>query len=216
MTITWYGQSCFRIDAREGVIAIDPFAKELGLTPPRFQTDIALVTHGHFDHANVGALAGTPTLITGPGEYEARGVAVRGIPSFHDRQEGRERGLNTIYRINAEEMTLVHLGDFGEGALRDETLDAIGDVDILFVPVGGTYTIDSGDAAKVVHQIEPRIIIPMHYELPGLSVKLEPVDGFLRSFGVREPERMSKLVIKKRDLPENTNRVVVLTAGGER
>ena len=216
MTITWYGQSCFRIDTREAVIAIDPFAKEIGLTPPRFQTDTALVTHGHFDHANTGALAGTPTLITGPGEYEIKGVAVRGIPSFHDQSEGRERGPNTIYRINAEEMTLVHLGDFGEASIRGETLDAIGDADILFIPVGGTYTIDAETAAKVVNQIEPRIIIPMHYHLPGLRVRIEPVEGFLKAFGVREPERMPKLVIKKRDLPETANRVVVLAAGGER
>ena len=216
MTITWYGQSCFRIDTREAVIAIDPFAKEIGLPPPRFQTDIALVTHGHFDHANTGALAGTPTLITGPGEYEIKGVAVRGIPSFHDQSEGRERGPNTIYRINAEEMTLVHLGDFGEASIRGETLDAIGDADILFIPVGGTYTIDAETAAKVVNQIEPRIIIPMHYHLPGLRVRIEPVEGFLKAFGVREPERMPKLVIKKRDLPETANRVVVLAAGGER
>ena len=216
MTITWYGQSCFRIDTREAVIAIDPFAKEIGLTPPRFQTDITLVTHGHFDHANTGALAGTPTLITGPGEYEIKGVAVRGIPSFHDQSEGRERGPNTIYRINAEEMTLVHLGDFGEASIRGETLDAIGDADILFIPVGGTYTIDAETAAKVVNQIEPRIIIPMHYHLPGLRVRIEPVEGFLKAFGVREPERMPKLVIKKRDLPETANRVVVLAAGGER
>lgn len=216
MTITWYGQACFRIDAREAVIAIDPFAKEIGLTPPRFQADITLVTHGHFDHANTGALAGAPTIIAGPGEYEVKGVAVRGIPSFHDRSEGRERGPNTIYRIGAEEMTLVHLGDFGEAALRDETLEAIGDTDILFIPVGGAYTIDAAGAAKVVSQIEPRIIIPMHYHLPGLKVKLEPVEGFLKALGVREPERLPKLVIRKRDLPENANRVVILAASGER
>lgn len=216
MTITWYGQSCFRIDAREAVIAIDPYGKEIGLTPPRFQTDIALVTHAHPDHANTDALAGTPTLITGPGEYEVKGVAVRGIPSFHDRNEGSERGLNTIYRIITEEMTLVHLGDLGEASLRDETLDAIGDVDILFVPVGGTYTIDGEIAAKIVNQIEPRIIIPMHYQIPGLGLKLDAVEEFLKSLGVREPERLPKLVIKKRDLPENTNRVIVLSAGGDR
>ena len=135
---------------------------------------------------------------------------------MHDQSEGRERGPNTIYRINAEEMTLVHLGDFGEASIRGETLDAIGDADILFIPVGGTYTIDAETAAKVVNQIEPRIIIPMHYHLPGLRVRIEPVEGFLKAFGVREPERMPKLVIKKRDLPETANRVVVLAAGGER
>lgn len=219
MTITWYGQSCFRIDAREGVVAIDPFGKAIGLTPPRFHADILLVTHAHPDHANTAAIPGTPALVTGPGEYEFRGLAIQGISTFHDAKGGRERGSNTAFRmaIASEGIVLVHLGDFGEGAMREETLEALGDVDILMIPVGGTYTVDGQTAAKVVHQIEPRVVIPMHYALPGLSIKLAPVEPFLNAYGAPTAggsERLTKLVIRKRDVLEGATRVVVLAASG--
>jgi L-ascorbate metabolism protein UlaG (beta-lactamase superfamily) len=213
MNISWYGQSCYKIDTKDAVLAIDPYGKEIGLTPPRFQADLVLVTHQHPDHSNAASIAGEPRVITSPGEYEVKGVAVRGIPSFHDREEGRERGPNTIYRIDAEGMSLVHLGDFGEEKLREETLEAIGDVDILFVPVGGTYTVDGNTAAKIVNQIEPRVVIPMHYAIPGLSVKLDAVEPFLKAYGAQGAEKLDKLVIKKKDLPEDTTRVVVLSTG---
>ncbi|MBI4132772.1 MAG: MBL fold metallo-hydrolase [Candidatus Sungbacteria bacterium] len=215
MTISWYGQSCFRIDTREATMAIDPFSKEIGLTPPHFKADVLLLTHQHPDHANAGAIPGEPFLVAGPGEYETRGISITGIPTFHDRKQGNERGLNTAYRIAlaAEGIVLAHLGDFGEEALREETLEAIGDIDILFIPVGGTYTIDGETAAKVVNQIEPRLAIPMHYALAGLKVKLAPVDDFLKAYGTRGAERLQKLSLKKKELPEEETRVVILTAG---
>lgn len=219
MTITWYGQSCFRIDTREGVMAIDPFGKHIGLTPPRFHADILLVTHAHADHANTAAIHGNPALVTGPGEYELAGLAIQGIPTFHDAIGGRERGLNTAFRIEiaSEGITLAHLGDFGEEAMRGETLEALGDIDLAMIPVGGTYTIDGPTAAKVVSEIEPRLVIPMHYALPGLAIKLAPVESFLKSYGwapAGGPERLEKLVIRKKDLPEDATRVVLLAASG--
>lgn len=216
MTIAWYGQSCFRIDTREGVMAIDPFGKDIGLTPPRFHAGILLVTHGHADHANTAAIHGNPALVTGPGEYEFSGIAIRGIPTFHDAAGGRERGLNTAFRIEiaSEGIVLAHLGDFGEEGMREETLEALGDIDILMIPAGGTYTIDGPTAAKVVNQIEPRLVIPMHYALSGLSVKLAPAEPFLKSYGIGTPERLEKLVFRKKGLPEDTTRVVLLAASG--
>lgn len=210
MTITWYGQSCFRIDTREAVLAIDPFSKEIGLTPPRFHADLVLVTHAHPGHSNAETIPGGPMVILGPGEYEVKGVAVRGIPTFHDAQEGRKRGPNTAFRIVAEGMTIAHLGDFGEHSLREETLGALGDVDILLIPVGGTYTVNAETAAKVIAQIEPRLVIPMHYHLPGLKVKLAGVEEFLKAAGAKGAERLEKLSIKKKDLPETETRVVLL------
>lgn len=213
MIITWYGQACFKIQSGETIIAIDPFAKEIGLTPPRFRCDLALVTHGHADHANVDALAGGPFLINSPGEYERSGVNVVGTETYHDKMRGAERGLNTVYLLIVEEVRIVHLGDFGEGLLRDETLEAVGEADILMIPVGGVYTIDAEEAARVVKQIEPRIVIPMHYKLPGLKPSLEGVEQFLKEMGVSKTESQEKLVIKKKDLKEDTGktRVVVLT-----
>ena len=210
MTLTWYGQSCFKLDTRETVLAIDPFSKEIGLSPPRFHADIVLITHAHYDHANAAALAGEPFIVAGPGEYEARGISILGIPTFHDSHQGKERGLNTVYRIEAEGIRLAHLGDFGEEELRDETAEALGEVDVLLIPVGGTYTIDGKSALAIIKRVEPRLVIPMHYHLPGLKVKLAPVDDFLKSYGVSKPERLEKVVIKRKELPETETRVVVL------
>ena len=210
MTIRWYGQSCFRIDTREAVLAIDPFSKEIGLTPPRFHADLVLVTHAHPDHANTETIPGEPMVISGPGEYEIKGVAIRGIPTFHDAHEGTKRGPNTAFRIVAEGITLAHLGDFGENSVREETIGALGDIDILLVPVGGTYTVNAETAAKVIAQVEPRLVIPMHYHLPGLKVKLASVEEFLKAAGAKDADRLEKLSVKRKDLPETKTRVVVL------
>src|SRR3990167_2032529 len=110
MTITWFGQSCFRVEAKEGSVLIDPFSKEIGLKPPRIKDTVVLVTHDHYDHNAVGDGALDALVVTNPGEYERNGIAVHGILSYHDASEGTERGLNTIYRIRAEEITLCHLG----------------------------------------------------------------------------------------------------------
>lgn len=210
MVITWYGQACFKIQSGDLVIAIDPFAKEIGLTPPRFRADIALITHTHYDHSNAEALAGPPFVISGPGEYEVKGVLVRGIQTFHDQVQGKERGLNTIYRIEVEGVTLLHLGDFGEERAREETLEALGDIDVLFIPVGGTYTIDAEDAARVTKQIEPAYVVPMHYKLPGVKADLAGVEPFLKEMGAAKAEPAEKLVLKKKDIPEERRTAVIL------
>ena len=210
MQLSWYGQSCFKIESRDVTIAIDPFSKTIGLTPPRFKSDILLVTHAHSDHANLDTLPGSPFLIQGPGEYEVKGVSVRGLRTFHDNSSGAERGLNTVYIIEVEDIKICHLGDLGEEKLREETQEAIGDVDILLIPVGGTYTIDGKAASGIVHAIEPRIVIPMHYKIPGLAISLASAEPFLKEMGIKNAEATEKLVIKKKDLPEAETRVVLL------
>ena len=213
MVITWYGQSCFKIQSGELVLAIDPFDKEIGLTPPRFRGNLVLITHAHFDHSNASTIAGEPFIISGPGEYEVAGTYIRGIETFHDSVKGKERGKNTIYLIEVEDIRILHLGDFGEDAMRDETRDFVGEVDILMIPVGGTYTIDSEAAAKVVTQLEPKIVIPMHYKLPGVRADLAPVDTFLKEMGVTAASPEEKLVIKKKDLgTEGKTQIRVLKA----
>lgn len=218
VVITWYGQSCFKLQSGELVGVIDPFGKEIGLTPPRFRADFLLITHPHFDHANKDTIPENPFCIEGPGEYEVKGVTVRGIQTYHDESEGKERGLNTIYMIEIEGIKICHIGDFGEKEMRDETLEKIGDVDILMIPVGGParaaagghYTIDGEGAAKIVSKIEPRIVIPMHYKIPGLKAQLDSAEKFLKEMGAKNADAEEKLVIKAKDLPQEETRVVVL------
>lgn len=223
MVIQWYGQACFKITARwtapqsvkseEAVLVIDPFDKKLGLRPVGGRADIVLVTHEHFDHNNAAALRGEPFVIRGPGEYDIKEIYIRGIPAFHDNKEGKERGLTTIYTLESEGIRLCHLGDLGQEELLAEQLEAIGDVDILMIPVGGVYTIDGEGARKIINQIEPAIVLPMHYALRGLSVKLNKPEEFLKVFGAKNPETLPKLTIKKKDInPEETKVVLLATS----
>lgn len=215
MHIIWHGQACFQIIAslakgEQISICIDPFSKEIGLRPPSFNADIVLVTHNHFDHNNYSSLRGDAFLINGPGEYERKGIFIQGILSWHDNKQGSERGLNTIYTIELENMRLCHLGDLGQKELTEKQVSQIGEVDILMIPVGGTYTINGIEAAKIISQIEPLLVIPMHYAIPGLKVKLDSVDKFLKAMGLKSVQAQPKLLIKKKDLIGEETKVVVL------
>lgn len=224
--ISFAGRSCFQISVSNSKvpaggspsadIVIDPFDEETGLKVPNFSADIALVTHSHHDHNNVKALkparagGSDPFLIDGPGEYEVKGVFVQGISSFHDDKEGKERGQNTIYVIEAEGIRFCHLGDLGQNQLTDEQLEKIDSVDVLMIPVGGTYTIDSQEAQKIISQIEPLIVIPMHYALPKEKDKLEGVEKFLKTMGKPSIAPIDKLTVKSSTLPKDTMEIVVL------
>ncbi len=201
MVIVWYGHSCFQISSQGVNIIIDPYDATIGLKVPNLRADILLVTHNHHDHNNLKAVEGEPFLITGPGEYEIKRVTVRGISSFHDNSQGSQRGKNNIYLIETEEIRICHLGDLGQKELSKEQLDLINAPDVLMIPVGGTYTIDGSEAAKITNQIEPKIVIPMHYKIPGLSLPLESVDNFLKEFVVEKKESQLKIILKKKDLP---------------
>ena len=215
MQIFWKGHSCFQILANIGKgnqvkIVIDPFSEEIGLKLPKMEADILLISHSHHDHNNKKAISGNPFLIEGPGEYEVKGVYVEGVHSWHDQKEGQERGENTIYTIEAEEMKICHLGDLGEKKLTDEQLEKIGDVDVLMVPVGGVFTISAKEAISIMAQIEPKITIPMHYSIPKLKIKLDGLEKFLKPLGIKKIEPLPKLLIKKRDLSPEEARIVIL------
>lgn len=212
MIITWQGHSCFKIQDKVGTDGItlvtDPFDKSVGLKVPNFEADIITVSHNHADHNNVSALRGKPFVINTAGEYDVKGVLVEGIHSFHDDKEGKERGENIIYRIEIEDISLVHLGDLGK-ELDNKQLERLERTDVLFVPVGGKYTIDAKKAVEVISQLEPRIVIPMHYMIPGLKIDLDGVDKFIKELGV-EPTREEKLKISKKDLPSEDMELVLL------
>lgn len=189
-------------------VLIDPFSKEIGLRPPRLSDNIILVTHEHYDHNNISDLTPEQFVIRGPGEYEKSGVYVEGTLSYHDKAEGKERGLNTIYLIRMEDMRLCHLGDFGQQKLTDQQVEAIGDVDVLFIPVGGKYTIDGKEAAEVVKQIEPKIIVPMHYKVPGLNLDIDGPQKFLKEVGIK-PEEVETYRITAKNLPTEETKLIV-------
>ncbi len=215
MTIIWHGQSLFEISTSRGKnnqvnIIIDPFSPEIGLRLPKLEADIVLSTHGHQDHNNVKAVNGNPFLIDGPGEYEIKEVFIQGIPAFHDDSQGKERGRITIFTLEAEDLKICHLSDLGQKELTSEQLEKIGEVDILMIPVGGIYTISAKEAIKIMSQVEPKITIPMHYSLPKLKSKLEGVDKFLKTMGIKKIEPLNKLTIKKKDLSEEEAKIILL------
>ncbi len=212
MVITWYGQSCFKIQSGNLTVAVDPFSKETGATAPRFKSDIVIVSHGH-SHLQKDSIPENPIVIKGPGEYEAQGVLIHGIQTYHDDAQGKELGLNTAYSIGIEDMNVVHLGDFGESTVRPEVLEALGTVDILLIPVGGHPTIDAKTAKKIIEQIEPRVVIPMNYKTSGMKGSLDTVDTFLKEMGAKNQEAEDRFTIKKKDLPQaEETKVIVLKA----
>ena len=213
--IYWAGQSCFQISVsnsrdHSADIVIDPYEEKIGLKLPNLSADILLVTHNHHDHNNIKGVKGTPFIIDGPGEYEVKEVFVQGISSFHDDQGGKERGQNTIYVFEAEEMKFCHLGDLGQKQLTDEQLEKIDKVDVLMIPVGGGYTIDSPAAQKIISQIEPKVVIPMHYALPGQKDSLDEVSKFLKTMGKPSITPQEKVVVKTSTLPSDGMEIIVL------
>lgn len=212
MTITWYGHSCFRLENKDISLLVDPFSSEIGLRPPKIKDTVVLVSHQHYDHNNIEEMPSESFLIKGPGEYEVKGVFVKGIHSFHDKSQGVERGLNTIYVIRMEDIILVHLGDFGEGKLSEEQVEKIGDADILMIPIGGVYTINYKEATEVIYQVEPKIIIPMHYKVQGLKLDIDGPEKFLKEISLT-PEKVEKLYkIQKKNLPVEGMKLVLFNA----
>jgi L-ascorbate metabolism protein UlaG (beta-lactamase superfamily) len=215
MIITWQGHSCFKIQDKVGTdgvtVVTDPFDKAIGLKVPNFEADIVTVSHDHHDHSNVEALRGNPFVIKSAGEYDVKGILVEGVTSFHDKEHGKERGTNIIYRIEVDGVSIVHLGDLGH-KLENKQLERLGGTDILLIPVGGRYTLDAAAAVEVISQIEPRIIIPMHYQTEGLklSTDLDSIDKFIKEIGL-EPHYEEKLKITKKELPSEDMELVILS-----
>lgn len=211
MDIYWYGQAFFKIKGKTATALIDPFDPDFtGIKLPKdLSCDIVLVTHTHKDHNNLKAAQGSPIKITGPGEYEVKGVAITGVSTYHDKSQGAERGKNTVFHLLMDGLNVVHLGDLGH-KLTEDQVQEIGLTDILLIPVGGVYTIDAKEAAETVADLEPKIIIPMHYGgVPGLKFPLEEVDKFLKEMGVEKLEPQAKFSITKEKLPEEPQVVLL-------
>ena len=217
MQIQYYGHSCFKITtkpagrgAEDAVIFLDPFDKSIGLRPPQGNASLVLVSHNHSDHNNSAALKGDPYVIDIPGEYSAKGVNIIGIDSFHDNKNGLERGNNTIFIIETEDLRICHLGDLGCD-LTEKQLEIINGVDILMIPIGGKYTIDGEQAVKIAKKIEPAIIIPMHFKMKGINLDVVDEKKFCAEIGNCPKERISKINFRKKDLLEKKMEVLIMS-----
>jgi len=213
MEITFLGHSSFKIKSKSGILVTDPFSSSMvGFKFPKVEADIVTVSHSHQDHNFVAGVGGDPFIISSAGEYEVKGISVFGFPSFHDSAMGKERGNNIIFVIEADGFRVCHLGDLGD-QLTTRLLEEIGDIDILMVPVGGTFTLDSKQAVEVVNQVEPLIILPMHYKEAGISEQnfgfLSGVDEFLSQMGAVNTEKLDKLTLIKDKLPSETKTIIL-------
>jgi L-ascorbate metabolism protein UlaG (beta-lactamase superfamily) len=207
LEITWYGQSCFRITERNRVaIVTDPYSDDLGLPPLKVKADVVTISHDSPGHGAVDVIKTDPYILRGPGEYEIGNVFITGIALHNTTVEPPV--LNVAYLFDFDGLRVLHLGDLGfvpEHAMMEE----LGEVHVLLVPVGGGNGLKAAQAAEVVGMVGPRFIVPMHFELPGLKVALEPVDKFLKAMGVTRAAEGDTLKFSASDLPEQ-GQVVVL------
>jgi len=215
MQISWHGLACFKITGKVGgqdvTIITDPYDNKTGLRFPRNLTaDIVLVSENRPEQNNIEAIGGNPFVIKHPGEFEVAGAFVYGINIFKNGDEVKEGRRPLIYRIELEGITIAHLGSLYRSSLKDAELAGLRDVDILTLPVGGGPVISPQQADNLVSQIEPRIVLPMYYDLPGIKEKLEKVDKFCKEIGVCQAEHPTKLKLTKKDLPQEDMEVIAL------
>lgn len=200
MEIHPLGHSSFRLRGKQASVVTDPYGAK-GITtkfPKNIEADIVTISHDHEDHNAANLVGGSPFVIRGPGEYEIKGIAVIGVASFHDSEEGVARGRNTMYRIEIDNIKFAHLGDIGH-VLTSAQLDALDGVDVLFVPIGGVYTVDAEKAAQIISDIEPKIVIPMHDSRS--NPELGTLETFLKKMNKEAVVPVPKLSVSRDKLP---------------
>lgn len=214
MRIKWYGHAAFLVTTDQGVrIILDPYESgayggQLAYGKITDQADLALTTHDHADHNDTKSLPGSPQVVRGSGPKTLKGISIKGVPTYHDPSKGSERGENTIFILSVDGMQLCHLGDLGH-VLNPKEIADIGPVDVLLIPVGGYFTIDAKEATRVAEQINPRILIPMHYKTEKCGFPIAPVDDFLKGkVGIKKAGK-SETAFDKASLPGNTEIVVL-------
>ena len=210
MEITWYGHSCFRMMER-GVASIvtDPYADSFGLGELRLKADIVTISHDTPGHAAYDNVKGAAHILSRPGEYEIGGVFMTGVSTYDHQKPVEEIRRNIVFVYNFGSLTICHLGDLDHVPEQSE-IESLGEINVLLVPVGGGGGLTSGQAAEVINLIEPGIVVPMHYALPGSSLGLDPLDKFLKEMGVAGTvETRSSLKVTSGSLDEETQVVVL-------
>ena len=215
MVITHHGGQCFKVTFGDLTLVFDPIAKNATLPAVRFGADIALVSRDHPDMNGVEEVAkqdgkgGVPFAVTGPGEYERGGVVIQGFLSHskYGLEKGQEQAVNTIYSVQLEDMTLVHLGALADAELSQEARESIDEIDVLFVPIGGDGVLSAAKAHELAVSLEPKIIVPMHWSGIGQPKALE---AFLKEAG-NGSEKVDKFTLKKKDLVGLEGSILVIT-----
>lgn len=206
--ITWQGHACFRLRGKEATIVTDPFDRGLGLEVPHPRADIVSISRDVPFHNAIQVLKGEPRVLRAPGEYEVKGVFVTGVGTFADAKKGAERGKNTIFVYEVDDLIICHLGCLGH-TLSAAQVEALSNVSVLLVPVGDPETLDPARAVEVIAQIEPPIVIPMMYRTGPETLPLDPIDRFAKEMGLKDWQPQERLVLKSTDLPETTQVVVL-------
>lgn len=216
--VQFLGHASFRLRGRDGIIVCDPYGRATGLDIGKPTAHIVTVSHGHDDHNNVAAVRPMREkvfVIDGPGDYEVNGVLISGVRTYHDKEKGAERGYNTVYVIHLDDVVFCHLGDLGH-ELSQSQIEQIGEVDVLFIPVGGGETIGPAEAVNVISQLEPRMVVPMHYAAAQLSFEheLAALEKFTHEVGLKEYNPEEKLTVTPANLPPEgeETKVVVMRA----
>ena len=208
MEITWYGHACFRLKDRAAIVVTDPYDKSLGLPLPRLKADIVTISHASPHHNYIEGVEDVARVIDSPGEYEIKEVFITGIGLTSARKNSEASYQNNIFVVYMEDIAICHLGDLNHIPTQQQVED-LGSIDVLMIPVGGKKALNAAQAAEVISLIEPHIVIPMHYSLPGLAIELDPVSKFLKEMGVANTEPLGTLKLTKASLPEETQLVLL-------
>ncbi len=214
MKIKWYGHAAFLITSDQGVkIILDPyepgaFGGQLSYGKIHDQADIALTSHDHADHNDTKSLPGSPQVVKGSGSKTIKGIPIKGVATYHDPSKGSERGTNTVFNLQVDGIQVCHLGDLGH-VLTEKELNEIGPVDILIIPVGGYFTIDAKEATRVVDQMKPKVVIPMHFKTGKCGFPIAPVEEFLKGKTGVKRAGTSEVTFTKNSLPGQMEVVVL-------
>jgi len=204
MQIQYFGLSSFKITTKEATIITDPFHKDSGLTPPRGAADVLILADKNSKlYSAVSGISGEHFDITDPGEYDIKGVTVTGVPLM------QEKGYVTVFLIESEDIRILNLTHIKEFNMKEDEVEALGDIDILILPVGGNTVMSASTASKAVNEIEPKVVIPSHFKMKDLILDLDSLEKFVKEMGGKK-EEMEKLTIKKKELTEEGTKLVIL------
>jgi len=213
MDIRWLGHSCFRLTDGEVSILTDPFPNSIGITMGEQQAEIVTISNSHPNHSHIEGVLAPPCVINGPGYYDLHGIYIQGIVTALGENETPEQ-RNTAYRIEMAGISIVHLGDI-KGPLSNNRVESFSPLDVLLVPAGAVCTADTNDIVKIIQRLDPKIVVPMHYNIPNIDVELQSLDSLLQELGVTAPEPQTRLNITRSSLSEGLQISILEPSGNQ-